>query len=124
MIDNAVLKRLLLVAAAFLVISAGTVLALGLPFSFAAGMGVGYVLGAVPVASWAWVAPRLLRGQSRGLAVLLLFLKVGVYAGALYGCVYRHLVSPFSILVGMLGVGTVLVVGLLLGTPAPAKEAA
>jgi hypothetical protein len=124
MIDNAVLKRLLLVAAALLVISTGAGLALGIPLSFLGGMLVGYVLGALPVASWAWVAPRLLLGQSRALAVALLFLKVGVYAGALYVCVYRHLVPPFSILIGMLVVGSVLVVGLLLRTPAPAKEAA
>jgi hypothetical protein len=124
MINNALLKRLLLAAAALLVISGGAALAFGAPLAFEGGLALGYVLGAVPVASWAWVAPRILQGRSRVLAVLLLFLKVGFYAGALYLGIYRNLVSPLGVLVGMTGVGTVLIMGILLRSPAPAKETA
>jgi len=124
MIDNALLKRLLLIAAALLVISAGAAAAFGAPLAFAGGMGLGFLLGAVPVASWAWVAPRLLQGRSRVLAVVLLFLKLGFYAGALYLGVYKNLVSPVGILVGMTAVGTVLILGILLRSPAGAKGAA
>ncbi|MBV8881176.1 MAG: hypothetical protein JO332_14520 [Planctomycetaceae bacterium] len=124
MIDNALLKRLLILAAALLVISAGAAVALGAPLSFAGGMGLGFLLGAVPLASWAWVAPRILMGRSRGLAVLLLALKLGFYAAALYVGVYRNLVSPVGVLVGMTTVGAVLILGILLKAPAPAKEAA
>lgn len=123
MIDNALLKRLLIVAAALLLVSAGAAVALGAPLLFALGMGLGFLLGAVPVASWAWVAPRILLGRSKALAVALLFLKLGFYAAALYFCVYRNLVSPVGILVGMTGVGSVLILGILLKSPAPAKEA-
>jgi hypothetical protein len=124
MIDNALLKRLLIGAAALLLIAAGAALALGMPPSFAGGMGLGFLLGAVPVASWAWIAPRILMGRSRVLAVVLLFLKLGFYAGALYFCVYKNLVNPVGILIGMTVVGTVLILGILLRSPAPAKETA
>jgi hypothetical protein len=50
--------------------------------------------------------------------------KLGFYGAALYLGVYKKLVSPVGVLVGMLGVGTVLIVGLLLRTPASAKGAA
>jgi hypothetical protein len=123
MIDNALLKRLLIVAAALLVISGSAALAFGAPLAFAGGMALGFLLGAVPVASWAWIAPRILQGKSRGLAVLLLFLKLGFYAGALYLGICRNLVSPVGVLVGMTGVGVALILGILLRNPAPAKGA-
>lgn len=124
MIDNAVLKRLLSVAAALLLVSAGGALAMGAPVSFAGGLGLGFLLGALPVASWAFVAPRLLKGQGRTIAVVLLAIKMAFYGAALYFCVYQHRVSPVGILAGMTGVGLVLITGLLLRSPAPAKEAA
>ncbi|HEV3028879.1 MAG TPA: hypothetical protein VG457_14975 [Planctomycetota bacterium] len=124
MIDNALLKRLLIVAAALLMISAGAALAFGAPVAVAGGMVLGFLLGAVPVASWAWVAPRILQGRSRGLAVLLLFLKLAFYAGALYLGIYKSLVHPVGVLAGMTGVGTVLILGILLRSPGPAKGAA
>jgi hypothetical protein len=124
MIDNALLKRLLTIAAALLAVSAGAAFALGAPLPFAGGMALGFLLGAVPVATWAWIAPRILMGRSRGLAVALLFLKLAFYAAALYFCVYRNLVSPVGILVGMTLVGAVLILGILLRNPVPAKETA
>jgi len=124
MIDNALLKRLLTLAAALLVVSAGTALGFGAAPSFAAGLLLGYLLGAVPVASWAWVAPRILMGRSRALAVVLLALKLGFYGAALYFGVYQNRVSPVGILVGMTAVGAVLILGILLRHPAPSREAA
>lgn len=124
MIDNALLKRLLTIAAALLAVSAGASFAFGAPLPFAGGMALGFLLGTVPVATWAWIAPRILMGRSRGLAVVLLFLKLAFYAGALYFCVYKNLVNPVGILVGMTVVGTVLILGILLRNPVPAKETA
>lgn len=126
MIDNALLKRLLIVAAALSVLSAAATAAFGLPLAFAGGIALGYVLGAAPVASWAWVGPRLLAGgKGRGLAVALLAVKMAFYAGALYLGVYQKRVDPVGLLVGMVGVGVVLILGILLHqAPAPAKEAA
>ena len=102
----------------------GAAIPLGAPLPFSGGLALGYLLAAVPIASWAWVAPRLLQGKSKALAVVLLFLKMGFYAAALYVGVYKHLVNPIGVLVGMTGVGTVIVLGLLLRSPSPAKEAA
>ena len=122
MIDSAVLKRLLILAAALLAISAGAAVAFGAPLPVAGGMALGYLLGAAPVASWAWIAPRLLQGRGRALALAVLCLKLGFYAGALYLCVTRSLVSPVGVLIGMTGVGAVVILGVLLRGPAAAKE--
>ncbi len=124
MIDTAVLKRLLTLAAALLAVSAGGALAFGAPLSLSGGLVLGFLLGAAPIASWAWVAPRLLRGKSRALAVVLLALKLAFYSGALYLGIYKQAVSPVGVAIGMTGVVGVVVVGVLLRTPAPAKEAA
>ncbi len=123
MIDSAQLKRLLLGAAALLLVSAAASAALGAPLSFAGGLALGYVLGAAPVASWTWIVQRAL-GSKRGrvLAVVLLLVKMAFYAGALYLGVMRNLVNPIGVLVGMLAVGAVLVVGVLWKGCAPAKE--
>jgi hypothetical protein len=124
MIDSALLMRILTVAAALLVLTAAASLAFGAPLSFAGGLGLGFLLGALPIASWSFVAPRILLGKSRALAVALLVLKLGFYSAALYFCVYRKLVHPVGILVGMLAVGTVLILGILLRNPGSAKETA
>lgn len=123
MIDSAQLKRLLLGAAALLLVSAGASVALGAPLSFAGGLALGYVLGALPVASWTWIVQRAL-GSKRGrvLAVVLLIVKMAFYSGALYLGVTRSLVNPVGVLVGMLAVGAVLIVGILWKGSAPAKE--
>jgi hypothetical protein len=123
MIDSAQLKRSLLLAALLLLGSAGASLAFGASLSFAGGLALGYVLGAMPVASWSWVVHRAL-GSRRGrlLAVVLLFVKMAVYAGALYVGVTRNVVSPVGVFVGMTGVAFVLVLGVLWKGTAPAKE--
>jgi hypothetical protein len=123
MIDAAQLKRLLLLAALLLLVAAGASVALGAPVSFAGGLGLGYVLGAAPVASWTWIVHRAL-ATSRGkmLAVVLLIVKLAFYSSALYLGVMRALVSPVGVFAGMLGVLLVLIVGVLWKTSAPAKE--
>jgi len=123
MIDGAKLKRLLLVAALLLLVSAGASAALGAPLSVAGGLALGYILGAAPVASWAWIVQRAMASRSgRILAAVLLILKLAFYGGALYLGVTRELVSPVAIFVGMLGVLLVLIVGVLWQKSAPAKE--
>lgn len=122
MIDSRHLKRSLLGAAVLLLVTAGLAVALGASLSFAGGLALGYVLGATPVASWAWVVHRAL-GSKRGriLAVVLLAAKMALYSGALFVCVTRELVSPVGVLVGMTGVAFILVLGSL--WTSPAKEA-
>ena len=123
MIDSAQLKRLLLVAVALLLVSAGASVALGAPLSFAGGLALGYVLGATPVASWSWIVQRALATKrGRILAVVLLLVKMAFYAGALYLCVTRNLVDPVGVLVGMLAVAAVIVIGVLWKGCDPAKE--
>jgi hypothetical protein len=123
MIDSALLRRLLLIAAALLVIAAAACVLSGAP-RVAGGLGLGFLLGAAPFASWSWVLSRAMASKrGRALAAVLMILKLGAYAGALYLTVTRDLVSPVGVLAGMLGVGAVLVVGVLWGAPAaPAKE--
>src|SRR5437870_13803519 len=98
MIDSAHLKRLLLLAALLLLLSAGASVAFGAPLSFAGGLALGCILGAAPVASWAWVVHRAL-GSRRGrlVAVVLLMVKMAAYAGALYLGVTRNVVSPAGV---------------------------
>jgi hypothetical protein len=123
MIDSAQLKRLLLGAAALLLVSAAASVALGAPLAFGGGIALGYVLGATPVASWSWIVQRALATKrGRILAVVLLLVKMAFYAGALYLGVTRKLVDPVGVLVGMLAVAAVLVVGVLWKGCAPAKE--
>ena len=123
MIDGAQLKRLLLLAALLLLVSAGASVAFGAPVSFAGGLALGYVLGAAPVASWAWIVQRALASRSgRILAAVLLIVKLAFYSGALYLGVMRELVSPVGVFAGMLGVLLVLIVGVLWKTSTPAKE--
>jgi hypothetical protein len=118
MIDSALLKRLLLLAAALFALSAAGLLIAGLP-AFAGGLGLGYVLGALPFASWAWIATRGFESKrNRVLAAVLMFGKLGVYSGALYLCVTRNLVNPVGVLVGVTGVAFIVIVGGLLA-PAP-----
>ena len=55
MIDSARLKRLLLMAAVLFFIASGAARLAGSP-PLAGGLALGFVLGALPFASWAWVA--------------------------------------------------------------------
>lgn len=123
MIDGPHLKRHLLGAAVLLLVSAGAAAALGSPLSVPGGLALGFLLGALPFASWAWILRRALNTK-RGPAVvvLALFGKLALYSGALYVCVTREVVSPVAVLAGMTGVVFVLILGALLGAPAPAKE--
>jgi hypothetical protein len=123
MIDGAQLKRLLLIAALLLLVVAGASVAFGAPLSFAGGLALGYILGAAPVASWAWIVHRALASRrGKVLAVVLLVVKLAFYSGALYLGVLRQLVSPVGVFAGMLGVLLVLIVGVLWKSSDPAKE--
>ena len=124
MIDSRHLKRLLLGAAVLLLVSTGVAVALGAPVSFAGGLALGFALGALPFASWAWIAARGLKSpRARLLVVLLLVAKLGIYSGALYFFVTRSLVNPLGVMIGITGVVATVGIGALL-PPAPAKEAA
>ena len=124
MIDSAQLKRLLLGAAVLLLVAAAASVALGASLSFAGGLALGFLLGALPFASWTWVMKRAM-GSKRGpaLVVAMLILKLALYSGTLYVCVTRNLVNPVGVLVGMTGVAFLLILGVLWGGSAPAKEA-
>jgi hypothetical protein len=123
MIDSRHLKRLLLGAAVLLLVSAGLAVALGAPGAFAGGLILGFLLGAVPFLSWSWIVARAM-GSTRGriLAVVILALKLALYSGALYLGVTREMVSPVGVMVGMTGAASVLVLGSLWTSAAPAKE--
>jgi hypothetical protein len=123
MIDSASLRRLLLLAAVLFLVASGVALVAG-SAPLAGGLLLGFILGAAPFASWAWIAARGLKStRARALAVVLLVAKLGLYAGALYLFVTRNLVRPVGVMVGITGVVVVVSIGALL-RPAPAKEAA
>jgi hypothetical protein len=90
----------------------------------AGGVAVGYVLGAAPFASWAWILSRAMQsGRARAVAGFLVVVKLALYSGVLWLTVSRKLVHPAGILAGMTAVVAVLVGAGLLASPAP-KEAA
>jgi hypothetical protein len=123
MIDSARLRRLLLASAVLFFLASGVACAGGLP-RLAGGLLVGLFLGAAPFASWAWIAARGMGStRARALTVVLLVLKLGLYAGTLWLFVTRRLVEPVGVLAGVTGVVAVLTVGTLLA-PSPAKGAA
>jgi len=125
MIDSRHLKRLLLGAAVLLLVSAGLAVALGAPVSFAGGLVLGFLLGAVPFLSWSWIIARAVAStRGRVLAVVILVGKLAFYSGALYLGVTRELVSPVGVMIGMTVVAFVLVLGSLWTSPASAKEVA
>ena len=123
MIDTARLKQLLLIAAVLVFIASGALLLAGMPAT-AGGLGVGFGLGALPFASWAWIASRSMKStRVRILTALLLVSKLGIYSGALYLTVSRKLVNPLGVMIGITAVVATVLLGSLL-PPAPAKEAA
>lgn len=113
MIDNRLLARLLATAALLLILAAGVCFALG-HVPFALGLLLGLLLGSIPVASWAWIVTRGMASRgNRILAILLVFVKLGVYAGLLYLLVTREVASPVATLVGITAVVAVLTIGSL-----------
>ena len=102
MIDSAHLKRLLLGAALLIAAASALSIALGAPLSFAGGLLLGFVLGAAPFLSWAWIASRTTAGKrSRVLSIVLLALKLPLYGGALYLGVTRQVVNPIAVMLGI-----------------------
>jgi hypothetical protein len=122
MIDQIRLRRLLLVAAALVASGTGVLLATGQPAAWAGGFWLGYLLGAIPFASWAWIVARgFSRGRRVG-AVVLLAAKLGVYGAAIWFLVARPVVHPIAVFLGISAVVAV-VVGGALALPARPKEA-
>ena len=123
MIDARHLRRLLLISAALLSAAAVAVAAFGrLPF--AGGLLVGLVLGALPAASWAWIAARGVSSKrNRVLAAVLMLGKLIFYSGVLFLVVTRPVVDPVAVFVGITAVVAVLALGTLL-KPEPPKECA
>jgi hypothetical protein len=123
MIDSGRLKRLLLVAAVLCLTGCAAALLAGAP-SLAGGFGLGFVLGALPFASWGWIVSRGFNtGRARLLVVVLLATKLAIYSGTLYLFVTRPLVHPIGVLIGITAVVATISIGSLLA-PGPAKEAA
>jgi hypothetical protein len=123
MIDSARLKRLLLLAAVLFFLSAGVGALAGFR-PLAGGLLLGFGLGAAPFASWSWIVSRGMKSsRARALVVVLLAVKLALYAGALYLFVTRKLVDPIGVAIGMTGVIATVAIGALL-LPAPGKEAA
>lgn len=122
MIDRVLLRRLLLIAAALLAVSAGACALSGAPL-LAGGLGLGFLLGAAPFVTWSWIISRV-TGSTRGraLAVAVLAGKLAFYAAALYLGVVRAQVSPLGVMIGMTGVAFLLLLGGLWARTAPAKE--
>lgn len=123
MIDARHLRRLLLISAALLSAAAVVAAALG-QLPFAGGLLVGLVLGALPVASWAWIISRGLQSKrNRILAAALVVGKLAFYGAVLFFVVTRPLVAPVAVFTGITTVVAVLCLGALLVPPRP-KEAA
>lgn len=124
MIDSRLLRKLLTLGGALVALSAAVAAALGHP-SFAGGLLLGFVLGALPALSWAWIVSRGLKnGRTRTLAVLLTVGKLAFYPAALYFLVTRPVVSGVGVFAGITAVVAVLALGALLWPAVPAKEAA
>ncbi len=119
------LKVLFLVSLLLLLISAGTALGVWGNARFAAGLALGFVLGAAPFLTWAWILRHgLSTSRGRVLAILVVFLKLALYAGALYLFVTGGWADPIGVFAGITGVVLVFCVGTLLGTSTRPKEVA
>lgn len=124
MIDPAKVRRLLAISAILFLLPAGGALVAGSP-SWAGGLALGFALGALPFASWSWIAARGLSSRgTRLLAAVVMAGKLALYALALYLAVTRGGVSPVGVLLGITGVVLVVTVGALLVGDRPAKETA
>ncbi len=125
MIDSGRIRGSLLVAALFSVAGGAAALLLGQPWPVAAGLLLGAALGAVPVASWAWIAARgFATRRARALAAAILAGKLGLYGGVLFLLVTRPVVNPVAVMIGITIVSFVVVAGALAAPAAKAREAA
>jgi hypothetical protein len=125
MIDRALLRRLLAVAAAVLAAAAAVSGVLWKTWAVPGGLALGFALGAAPFLSWGWVLSRGLRSaKARALAVALLAGKLLLYAGSLYLFVTRNLVHPAAVLAGITLVVAVFSVGSIRASAVRPREAA
>lgn len=125
MIDRTRLRRLLLIAVVLFLISAGAAFAIRQSLALIGGLFLGFLLGAAPFASWAWILSRGLWSRRLVLlTVVLLAAKLGVYGVLLYLFVTREIVNPVGVVVGITEVVAVMTIGMLLPGPTKAGEAA
>ena len=126
MIDGVRVRRSLLAAGVLLAVAGVAAAILGQPLPVAAGLLLGFALGALPFASWTWTAARGFAGcRARVLAVVLQAGKLGLYGGVLFLLVTRPVVSPVAVMIGITVTSFIVVAGALLAPAAPkAKEAA
>lgn len=118
-------KVFLLVSLLLLLASAGVALGVWGDARFACGLALGFVLGLVPFVTWAWILRHGLETRrGRVLALLLVFVKLALYAGALYLFISGNWANPIGVFAGITGVVAVFCVGTLLGTSPRPKEVA
>ena len=123
MIDSRLLRKLLTLSGALCAAAAALCAALS-QWAFAGGLLLGFVLGALPAVSWAWIATKgLASKRGRAWAVVISVVKLLFYPAILYALVTRPVVSAVAVFGGITGVVAVLTVGSLLGAGRAAKEA-
>jgi hypothetical protein len=123
MIDSRLLRKLLTLSGA-LCAAAAVICALLGHLSFAGGLMLGYVLGALPAVTWAWVMGRALATRrGRVWAVVISVAKLVFYPAALFALVTRPVLSAVAVFAGITAVVAVLAIGSLLGAPRSVKEA-
>jgi hypothetical protein len=116
MMDGRLLKRLLGGAGVLHVLAGAVAVLLG-RIDVALGLLLGCVLGAVPFASWAWIAYRgLSTTRNKVLVVLLLGGKMALYSGLLYLLVTREIANPVAVMIGITAVVGIFCVGTLMQT--------
>lgn len=125
MIDRALLRRLLAIAAAILAVATGASWAAWGTWAVPGGLAVGFALGAIPFLSWSWILSRGLgSGKARAFAVAVLAGKLLLYAGLLYLFVTRNLVHPAGVVAGITLVVAVFSIGSIRASWARPREAA
>jgi hypothetical protein len=125
MIDSARIRRSLLAGALFSVLGATGTLLLGQAWTVAGGLLLGAALGAVPFASWSWIASRgFATRRARALAVALLAGKLGLYGGVLFLLVTRPVMNAVAVMAGITLVSFTVVAAALVPAAPKAREAA
>ena len=102
MISRNLLRNVGFALMGLFILSSAAALAVWKSPALVGGLALGFTLGAFPFASWAWVVTRgLASSRSRAMAVILLVVKMALYAGGLYLCVTHSLVDPIGVMVGV-----------------------
>lgn len=125
MIDHALVLRGLGASLVLVLISATTAWLGWQAPAVAGGLLLGFALGAIPFASWAWIASRGLSSRrTRILTIFLAVAKLALYSGLLYLLITHEIVNPVAVMIGLTAVVFVVTGGTLIADPARAKGAA